>query len=157
MRPLPYQLEFRGVAAELGPRELRIRATAPSSSFVTVVSEAGLSGHVGAFGQDEALLDARLVFVNDQLFDEEGSIVVGRGNRLRFRTVDRARLEHSSDPHLRLAAVVLRIVGGEGQFVEASGRIASNLLLSDTLDVTDNHVGLIHVRQRTTDAREIAE
>lgn len=40
---------------------------------------------------------------------------------------------------------VLEVVGGEGQFEHASGRIASTFLLSDTGELTDNHFGLLFV------------
>jgi len=145
MRPLSFSLEFRGFASAVRPGELRVRATAPSSSFVTVVSAEGLSGHVGSFGTDEAVLEARLVFSDGEVFDETGTVVAGRGNEFRFRTLDRARFQPTEDPNVRHAAAVLQIDGGEGQFANASGRIASNLLLSDTLDVTDCHVGLLYV------------
>jgi hypothetical protein len=151
MRPLSYSLEFRGVALETQPRELAIRATAPSSSFLTVVSEWGLEGFSVPFGPEGAVLDVRLAFFDAETFAEEGFVAVGRGNLLRFRTVDRARLTASADPHLRQAALILLIEGGEGQFAEATGQLTSNLLISDTLEVTDTHVGLIHIRPRGRD------
>jgi hypothetical protein len=35
--------------------------------------------------------------------------------------------------------------GGEGQFAGASGLITSNFFVSDSLDVTDHHYGVIFV------------
>lgn len=35
--------------------------------------------------------------------------------------------------------------GGEGQFAGARGRITPNFFVSDTGDVTDNHLGVVFV------------
>ena len=69
----------------------------------------------------------------------------GHGHSVRFRTSaamsHRARIELSPT-----AAVVRDVIGGEGQFAGSVGLITSNFLISDTGDVTENHLGLIFVR-----------
>ena len=57
------------------------------------------------------------------------------------------RLAHCPDPRLKHGAVIHRVEGGEGQFAESAGLITSNFLLSDTGEVTENHLGLIFVQR----------
>ena len=49
------------------------------------------------------------------------------------------------DPHLNHASVISEVIGGTGQFDGACGQIVSNILVSDTGEVTDNHLGVIFV------------
>ena len=49
------------------------------------------------------------------------------------------------DPHLTQASVISEVTGGTGQFDGACGQIVSNILVSDTGEVTDNHLGVIFV------------
>jgi len=146
MRPLSYSLEFRGFASERAPQQLDIWARAPSSSFITLVTEAGLFDHKSTFGYEEAALRATLAFDSDDRFVYTGTVVVGRGNVMHFRTAGPARLDRSSGGDVREATAALLVEGGQGQFFGAVGRIASNFLISDTFDVTDRHLGLIYVR-----------
>jgi hypothetical protein len=69
----------------------------------------------------------------------------GHGNRLGFHSIGRGHLAPSPDPHLRHGSVVRRIEGGEGQFAGSEGLITSKFLLSDSGEVTDNHLGVIFV------------
>ena len=143
MSPLFYSLQFRGFARSLSPRVLDARATAPSARVITHVGEDGLVGHVEAQDGDEALLESRIVVDDSEGLNVSGRIVVGAGNVLRFRTLGTGRLGNSPDPHLRQGAVVCEVVGGEGQFAGASGRIASSLLLSDSGDITETQLGVV--------------
>jgi hypothetical protein len=65
---------------------------------------------------------------------------------LRFSTVGQGFLGKRVHPALQHASVMWRIESGEGQFAGASGLITSNLTLSSTGEVIDNHFGLIFVR-----------
>jgi hypothetical protein len=93
----------------------------------------------------EAVLESRLVLADGGSFDEVGSIVVGPGNVIRFRTVGAGHLAASPDPHLEHGTAMWEIESGEGQFEGATGRITSNFFVSDTGELTDNHLGLIFV------------
>ena len=75
----------------------------------------------------------------------EGTITFGPGHELRFRTVGAAPLAPCPDPHLTQASVISEVTGGTGQFDGACGQIVSNILVSDTGEVTDNHLGVIFV------------
>ena len=145
MRPIPYSLEFRGFVSDGAPGVLRARATAPGTSFLTTIDEHGLAGWFAPIPSAEAVLEAELELGRDGSLEATGTITFGYGNVLRFRTLASGRLDASADLHLRQGTMVCEVEGGEGQFVGASGRIVSNLLLSDTGELTDNQAGLIFV------------
>ncbi len=140
---LPYSLQFRGHARMVGAHVLEIRATAPGATVVTIVGRAGLSGRVEHAVGEEAFLESRLIVADDGALDASGTIRVGDGHLLRFRTLGTGRLGGSPDPDLRHGSVVYGIDAGEGQFAGAHGRIASNFLLSDSGELTDNQLGLV--------------
>jgi len=133
-------------------RVLEARATAPSSVLATSVGERGLTGRFEADDGYEAVLESRLVLGDDGSFDEVGSIVVGPGNVIRFRTVGVGHLAPSPDPHLEHGTAMWEIEGGEGQFEGARGRITSNFFVSDTGELTDNHLGVIFVNRSRPEA-----
>ena len=152
MIPLAYSLQFRGTAVHVSARVLEARATAPSSVLATSVGERGLTGRFEADDGYEAVLESRLVLGDDGSFDEVGSIVVGPGNVIRFRTVGVGHLAPSPDPHLEHGTAMWEIEGGEGQFEGARGRITSNFFVSDTGELTDNHLGVIFVNRSRPEA-----
>ena len=145
MKPLAYTLQFRGTTSHVSPRVLEARATAPSSVLATSVHDEGVTAHMHAEDGREAVLQSRLVFAEDGSFDEAGSILFGRGHVLRFRTIGVGRLSSCADPHLKHGTVMWEVEGGEGQFARASGRITSNFFVSDTGELTANHLGLIFI------------
>lgn len=145
VRPLAYSLQFRGVATEVAPRVLVARASAPSCLLVTTLGTDGVTGRFETAAGEEAVLEWRLVLDAHDTYDETGSIAFGHRHAIRFRTVGAGHLTRSADPNLRHGAAVWEIEDGEGQFEHASGRITSNFVLSDTGEVTDNHLGLIFV------------
>jgi hypothetical protein len=117
---------------------------APSSALVTNLLVEGLRGRYELAAGGEARLRSVLVVEGDEL-RSEGTITFGVGHELRFRTVGTAPLAPCPDPHLRQASVISEVVGGTGQFDGASGQIVSNILVSDTGELTDNHLGVIFV------------
>jgi hypothetical protein len=145
MKPILYSLQFRGQATGVAPHVVEARASAPSSILSTIIDEDGVSGRFEKADGDEAVLDARLVRTGDGSLDATGTIVFGLGNVIRFRTLGTGRISASPDPHLEHGTLVGQIEGGEGRFADASGRITSNFLVSDTGELTDNHLGLIFV------------
>jgi len=142
MAPLLYSLQFRGFARTLGGGVLEARASAPAGALVTTVGRDGVASQFEPDERDEVLLESRLL-VSDGVFDMSGRMKVSREHAIRFRALGRGRLSVSPDPHLRQGAIVCEIVEGEGQFARARGRITSSLLLSDTGDLTDTHLGVV--------------
>ena len=71
----------------------------------------------------------------------------GGGTTLRLRAAERHAATTSRRPYLRHGAALLEVVGGTGRLLDAQGWITSNFLLSDTGDLTDNHLGLLFVER----------
>ena len=111
---------------------------------MTNLLAAGLPGRYELAAGGEARLRSELVMEADEL-RSEGTITFGPGHELRFRTVGAAPLAPCPDPHLTQASVIREVTGGTGQFDGACGQIVSNILVSDTGEVTDNHLGVIFV------------
>jgi hypothetical protein len=141
MKPITYSLQFRGRASEL-EGGLRKQASAPGCALVTSLTREGVAGSfVWAPGQEEAFLESTLSFTDRESFEERGTILFAHGHTLYAR--GRGRLAASPEPHLRHGTVTWKIVGGDGPFEGASGRITSNFLVSDTGDLTENQLGVI--------------
>lgn len=149
MVPLPYSLQFRGQAKTVGSHVFEIRAAAPGSTLITTLGPAGLSGRFEPAAGEEAFLESRLVIADDGALDARGTISIGQGHLFRFRTLGTGRLSDSPDPLLRHGSLVCEIDAGEGQFAGARGRIASNFLLSDTGELTDNQLGLLFLADKS--------
>ena len=141
MKPITFSLQFRGQAQEL-PGGLRKQGRAPGCALVTSLSHRGIAAsYVWAPGDEEAYFESTLAFVDGDRFDERGTIVFPPGHVLRVQ--GEGRLEPSPDAHLRHGTVVWTVVGGEGQFANATGRITSNFFVSDTGDLTENQLGVV--------------
>jgi hypothetical protein len=141
MRPITYSLQFRGQAVELY-RGLRKQGRAPGCALVTSLTPGGLEArYVWACDDDEALFESTLAFTGDSSFEELGTIHFARGHALHLRGV--GELAASPDPHLRQGTVAWEVTGGEGAFAGARGRVTSNVLLSDTGDLTESQLGVV--------------
>ena len=142
---MTYSLQFRGVASQVAPGVLSLRASAPGGAMTTVLDEDGVHGRYASGDENgaEALLEARMV-VSDESFEASGSINFGRRHALRFRTRD-GRLEPTPDAHLRQGTATAEVEGGIGQFANAHGRITSNFFISDTGELTDHQLGLVFI------------
>jgi hypothetical protein len=139
-RPCHYSMQFRGHATWLTPGVLVAHATAPSSVPVTRI---GTDECLPDWAESEAHLETRMTFLDDSRFEEAGTISFGNGHALRFRSLQTGTLEPSPDAHLWHGADTWLIDGGAGVFAGAAGKIVSNFLVSDTGDLTDNHLGLV--------------
>lgn len=148
MTPIAYALQFRGRASGSPPGPLIFELSAPSCAFVTNVLADGLRGRCELAAGGEARLRSELSLEQDDRFRAAGTISLGGGHEFRFRMLESAGFAPSPDPHLKHASLISEVLGGEGQFVRAYGRIASTVLLSDTGEVTDYHLGVIFVEDR---------
>ena len=136
--PVTYALQFRGQAQEPGQVAHAI-ARAPSTMLVSVVDRDGPHGHFEEVGASEAVLRVDL----DADGPVAGEIDFGAGNTLRVVAVERRAPRATAAPHLRHGVALLEVTGGTGRLSTATGWIASNYLVSDTGDLTDNHLGLL--------------
>ena len=152
MKPITYALQFRGRASPLGSDRMRFGLTAPSSALVTSLRPDGVHGAFEDIPGGDAILETELSLREQSTFDDAGTIEFGQGNSVRFRSVGLGRLVACPDPNLRHGTVVREVEGGDGLFARAEGLITSNLLVSDTGEVTDNHLGVIFVHERRSEA-----
>jgi hypothetical protein len=151
MKPITYSLQFRGRASSAAADRMRLRLTAPSSALVTSLGPDGVQGAFEDVAGGDATLEADLSLRDHSAFDDAGTIEFGHGNSVRFRSVGLGRLVECPDRNLRHGTVVRQVEGGDGQFERAEGLITSNFLVSDTGEVTDNHLGLIFVHERRSE------
>lgn len=84
-----------------------------------------------------------MTFVDEVRFEQTGTIGFAAGGALRFRSIDLGVLEPSPDAHLRHGAVTCRIDGGTGALRGVYGKIVSNVLVSDSGDLTEHQLGLL--------------
>jgi hypothetical protein len=149
MRPITFSLQFRGVTTVVVPGVLMTRATAPGCSLITSLDEDGVRSRFEPAAGDEALLESRIVLGEGDIFRVTGTIVFGHRHSLRFESLDHGRLRASPDVHLSHGSAISEIEGGIGQFAGAHGRLASNFVLSDTGELTDNHLALLFIDSPT--------
>jgi hypothetical protein len=143
VKPITYSLQFRGRATPLAANLVRLELTAPSAALVTSIGAMGIRSRFEDVLGGEAVLRSETSF--DELsFVDRGTIEFGRGNTLQFRSIG-SRLTSCPDPRLRHGIAIRRVEGGDGQFAGCEGLIASNFLISDTGEVTENHAGVIFV------------
>ena len=145
VHPITFSMQFRGQTTPLEPGVLTARASAPSGALVTRIDGSGVHATFQAVEGDEALLERRLTFFDETSFEEVGTISFGNGNALRFRSVDAGALVPSPDPQLRQGTSAWEIDGGAGAFAEATGRIVSNFLVSETGELTDHELGVLFI------------
>ena len=146
MTPIAYALQFRGQAQDRnGAGRLATTSQAPSCTVRTTVGERGIQASFETLDDGCAVCRSRVVIAGNRTFEETGSISFGNGNTLYFHTIGAGVLAPSPDPGLRHGSSVREVVGGEGQFARAEGRITSNFLLSGTGELTDTQVGVIFV------------
>jgi hypothetical protein len=140
---LTYALEFRGRITAVGDA-FEKHASAPPCTHTTILRTQGVDARTAYDDcSEEAFLESRLVLDGDDRFSETLDVDFGHGHLLRLRTVGAGSLVDSADEHLRHGTAVLQVVGGAGQFAGATGRIASNFVVSDTGDLTDHQLGVI--------------
>lgn len=122
--------------------------SAPSCAFVTSILADGLHGRYELAAGGEARLRSELTFEEEGRFRTQGTISFGPGHEVRFRTLGDPQLAQSPDPHLKQASVIGEVLGGEGQFEGAYGNIVSHIFVSDSGEITDNHLGVIFVEEQ---------
>jgi hypothetical protein len=100
-----------------------------------------------AAGIEEALCRRELDLRADGSLAETGVLSFGADAALTFRA--RGVLGASPDPAVRHGTAVLEVTGGSGRLAGARGFVTSNFLLADTGELTDHHLGLLFLEQRS--------
>jgi hypothetical protein len=144
---LSYSLQFRGHATPLDPGVLIARASAPSCALVTTIDGDGVHGRLEPRDGGEALLELRLTLRDDTTFDEAGTVSFRNGHALRFRSLGPGLLSRSPRPGVRHGTAICEVDDGSGALAGVTGRIASSFLVSDTGELTDNHLALLFLAQ----------
>jgi hypothetical protein len=139
--PVTYALQFRGQVETTGERGTAV-ARASSAMLVSIVDREGPHGRFEDLGAGEAVFRVAL----DRSGPVGGFVDFGGGTTLRLRAAERHAATTTRRPYLRHGAALLEVVGGTGRLLDAQGWITSNFLLSDTGDLTDNHLGLLFVQ-----------
>jgi hypothetical protein len=143
LKPITYSLQFRGRARPLAANLVRLELTAPSAALFTTIGAMGIRTRFDDVLGGEAVLRSE-TSLDELSFDDRGTIEFSRGNTLHFRSIG-SRLTRCPDPGLTHGIVIRRVEGGAGQFAGCEGLIASNFLISETGEVTENHAGVIFV------------
>jgi hypothetical protein len=147
VRHTAFSIHFRGQSLRLSPGVLTARATAPSGALVTVIGAEGVHGRLEPCDGGEAHLECRITLLDENRFEEVGTISFGNGNTLRFRTLGEGILDASERPGLSHGASTWEVDGGAGSFAGATGRIVSNFLLSEDGDLTDHQLGVLFLAE----------
>lgn len=149
MKQVIYAMQFKGTATPKPGTSGVITAStkAPSCTVTSAVNPDGLTGGLLPLQEGQASFESEVTLAGETSFRENGIIQFGDSNHsLRFSTIGAGFLGKSPDPTLQHGSVMWRVDGGEGQFAGATGIITSNVTLSASGEVTDNHFGVIFVR-----------
>jgi hypothetical protein len=118
-----YTLDFRGRLASVRPGVYELDA------------------HSG----DGAVLLSELSMTAGDAFDEAGTISLGSGAALHFRSLSPGHVGASPEDGVRQGAVQCGVDAGEGELAGARGVLTSNFLLSATGEITDRRVAVVFV------------
>jgi len=86
-------------------------------------------------------LCSQLMFLDQHRFREEGTVDLGDGRELSFRTIGEGHLGASPDPRFRHGTAARELVGGRG-------RMTSNFLVAADGSVTDDEVAVIFINEQ---------
>jgi hypothetical protein len=114
VQPLVRQLEFRGSGLPLAGGILLVNATSQDG------------------GGREALLETRITLLDEDRFEEHGSISFGGVDAIRFRSLQPGLLTATAADGLRHGGIVLSVDRGSGTLAGATGRITSRTSCSAT-------------------------
>ena len=150
MKQIIYVMQFKGkaVAANESGTVLKANTTAQSCAITSVAGSHGISGTLQPTGGAEAKFQSEVIFTGEASFQESGSISFGDNrHRLHFSTLGQGYIGPSADPQLKQGGVIWKIDRGEGQFEGATGVITSNFFVGPAGEVTDNHFGVIFLKE----------
>ncbi len=114
---------------------------------MTAVSPGVVDAELAARGMRVA---ARLVFDDEWTFRESRTIDLGGGDEIRFRSLERGRLERAPGEGMRHGTSVLGVVDGSGRFTGATGRITSNFVVAQDGATTDEQVVVVFIDRKET-------
>ena len=134
--PIAFALQFRGDAVEVGDGRMWAESRAPTCFFVNVFGRDGLRGRLGG---DGVVCRRELELSEDGSLAEAGEITFDAQSSITFRS--RGELAGGR------GTAMCEVTGGRGALAGAHGYIATNLELSDSGELTDDHIGLLFVER----------
>lgn len=154
MRRIRYVMEFKGRGEQRADGEniWITSSSAPSARFTTSVGAAGVDAEMEEIAGGRAQFDSEVAAADGgplapgKPFREWGTIAFGAEHVLRFDTVGAGQMDPVGDDGLMQGGIVWKVEGGSGMFEGATGIITSNFSVDGAGDVTDYHVGVIHVQ-----------
>jgi hypothetical protein len=151
MRKILYTMHFIGQTSRVAerPEALRTNSSATSCVVTTVVLSSGVQTELKPAAGELAFFESELRFAGPEEFQENGEIAFGdgTGHVLRFSTLGKGHMAPGPENGLMACAAIWKVEGGEGQFSQARGFIASNFTINDAGERNDFQCGLIFVSE----------
>jgi len=149
MRQILYTMHFVGQTSRSPDQSEVLRTTGSATSCVvtTLIMPSGVKTDLKASAGDLAFFESVLRVTGPEEFQEDGEISFGDDSEhvLRFSTLGQGHIDLGLEPGVMAGAASWRVEGGEGQFTEARGFIASNFTINGSGERSDFHCGLIFV------------
>jgi len=145
MEPIVFILHFRGQASHFGEKrnQVRINASAPSSTITTSIGEHGLDSRTNAIEGDMAFAESEFELTGTESFTGKESISFGDGPHvLELVASGPGRLESVADGNMT-GTIGWRIQGGEGQFEAATGFLSSVFTMKSDGQFNEYQVGVL--------------
>jgi hypothetical protein len=147
MQKIVYTMHFVSQTSRT-PDEMEVlRSTGSATSCVltTRIMPSGVQTDLQASAGGLAFFESELRVTGPEEFQENGEISFGDESEhvLRFSTVGPGHLDLGLEPGVMAGTASWRVEGGEGQFTDARGFIASNFTISSSGERSDFHCGLI--------------
>ena len=151
MRKILYTMHFIGQTSRVAerPEALRTNSSATSCVVTTVVLSSGVQTELKPAAGELAFFESELRFAGPEEFQENGEIAFGdgTGHVLRFSTLGKGHMAPGPESGLMVCAATWKVEGGEGQFSQARGFIASNFTINGAGERNDFQCGLIFVSE----------
>ncbi len=148
MRQIAYALRSTGRARRGGTdgNVLVISTTAPGRTVHAWEEDHGPEGSSHLHLTGAVTCESELVVTGDVSFQQAGSVRFGAGqDRLRFSTDGNGHFASGPAIDGQRGTAIWWVDGGEGWFAGASGTICSIFVISDDGEVTDHHLGVVHI------------
>jgi hypothetical protein len=147
MQKLLYTMHFVGQASRSPGQTEVLRSTGSAASCIvtTTITPSGVQAELKASPGGLAFFESELQVTGPQEYRETGEISFGDDSQhlLRFSTFGQGHIDLDLEPGGMAGTASWKVEGGEGQFTNARGFIASNFTISGSGERSDFHCGLI--------------
>jgi hypothetical protein len=126
----------------------RVTLTQELSGTLTQIGPGLLDASLTACDGGSAILVSQLSFAVADRFSETGTLELGDGDALCFRTLFDGHLSAAADPTLRVGTAMREISSGTGALKGATGRIASIFVVNREGQVRDRELALVFLQEK---------